>query len=52
MANAKKAWSKPVVARLSLSGEEVARLFPELGDEERRRFLDQAGKSSSLTGEA
>lgn len=50
VADAKKPWSKPVITRLSLSEEELATFFPNLGEKERKSLLEKAGNSSGVPG--
>ena len=50
VADAKKPWSKPVITRLSLSEEELATSFPNLGEKERKSLLEKAGNSSGVPG--
>jgi hypothetical protein len=42
MAAPKKPWTKPVIRKLDLSADEIAKLFPELKPNKE----DQAGKDS------
>ena len=48
--NAKKRWLKPSVTTRDLTAVELASLFPELGEEERRRVLERAQARSSHSG--
>ena len=50
VADAKKPWSKPVITRLSLSEEELATSFPNLGEKERKGLLETARNSSGVPG--
>lgn len=41
MADTKKPWSTPSVTRLNLSESELASLFPQLGEQDRRRLSEK-----------